>query len=133
MIRLGNYSPYKRIIYVALKNLLQYDKNMKIIKVKRGASTFVHFFLQKFFLKLTLKTYVIYTIVVTQSWFRPRTLAHLQSQKILNAQQLLFEPFFNLTLTCIFGVIYCGKWRFLLSPVRARMGYPPRPILLVNF
>ncbi len=65
MIHLVSYSPYKRIIYLALNNLLQYDKNMKIIKAKRGTSTFVHFFLQKFLLKLTLKTYVIYTIVIT--------------------------------------------------------------------
>ncbi len=81
MIRLANYSPYKWIIYLAIKNLLQYDKNMKIIKVKHGTSTFVHFFLRKFLLKLTLKPYVIYTIVITQSWFRPRTLAHLQWEK----------------------------------------------------
>ncbi len=58
MIRLDNYSPYKRIIYLAIRNLLQYDKNMKIIKVKRDTSTFVHFFLRKFLLKLTFKTYV---------------------------------------------------------------------------
>ncbi len=48
MIRLVNYSPYKRIIYLARKNLLQYDKNLKIIKVKRNTRTFVHFFLQNF-------------------------------------------------------------------------------------
>ncbi len=68
MIRLANYSPYKQIIYLAIMNLLQYHKNMKIIKVKRGTSTFVHFFLQKFFLKLTLKIcnthYSDYTVLV---------------------------------------------------------------------
>ncbi len=69
MIRLDNYSPYKRTIYLAKKNLLQYDKNMKIIKVKRGTSTFVHFFLRKFILKLTLKIYVIHTIVINSPGF----------------------------------------------------------------
>ncbi len=61
----GQFSPYKRIIYLSVKNFQQYDKKMKIIKVKRGTSSFVHFFLRKFLLKLTLKTYVIYTIVIT--------------------------------------------------------------------
>ncbi len=46
MYNLFNYSPYKRIIYLAIKYLLQYDKNMKIIKVKHDTRTFVHFFLQ---------------------------------------------------------------------------------------
>ncbi len=48
MIWLANYSPYKRIIYLAIKNLLQYNKNMKIIKVKRNTRTFVHFFIWNF-------------------------------------------------------------------------------------
>ncbi len=30
------------------------------------------------FVKLTIKTYVVHTIVIIQSWFCPRTLAHLQ-------------------------------------------------------
>ncbi len=48
MIRLANYSPYKRIIYIAIKNLLQYDKNMNVIKVKYDTNTFVHFFVRNF-------------------------------------------------------------------------------------
>ncbi len=48
MIRLVSYSPYERIIYLTIKNLLQYDKNMKIIKVKGDTCSFVHFFLQNF-------------------------------------------------------------------------------------
>ncbi len=87
MIRLANYSPYKRIIYLAIKNLPQYDKKMKIIKVKCSTSTFLHFFLQKFLLKLTLKIYVIHTIVIIQFWFCPRTLAHLQWEKISNGAE----------------------------------------------
>ncbi len=55
MIRLANYSPYNWIIYLALKNLLQYDKNMKIIKVKHGTSTFVHFFFLQKFRKINFK------------------------------------------------------------------------------
>ncbi len=35
-------------MYLAIKNILQYDKNMKIIKVKCDTSTFVHFFLRNF-------------------------------------------------------------------------------------
>ncbi len=48
MIRLANYSPYKWIIYFTIRNLLQYDKNMKIIKVKHETRTLVHFFLRTF-------------------------------------------------------------------------------------
>ncbi len=49
MIWLANYSPpYKQIIYLPIKNLLQYNKNMKIINVKRGTCIFVHFFLWNF-------------------------------------------------------------------------------------
>ncbi len=45
MIRLANYSPYMRIIYLTIKNLLQYNKNIKIIKVKCDTRKF---FLPKF-------------------------------------------------------------------------------------
>ncbi len=41
-------SPWRRIIYLAIKNLLQYHKNMKIIKVKHDTHTFLHFLLRNF-------------------------------------------------------------------------------------
>ncbi len=112
MIRLANYSPYKRIIYLAIKNLLQYDKNLKIIKVKRGTSTFVPFFVRKFLLKLTLKTYVIHAIVITQSWFHPRTLAHLQWEKISNKrlQSLRLCTWFFFLHFCLF---MGTAWKFI--------------------
>ncbi len=80
-----------RIIYLPTKILQQYSKNMKIIKVKRDICTFflvhLYIFSYKTFVKLTLNTYVVYTIVIIQSWFCPRTLAHLQWEKILNPFQ----------------------------------------------
>ncbi len=39
----------------------------------------MYIFSYEIFVKLTLKTYVAYTIVITQSWFRRRTLKKISN------------------------------------------------------
>ncbi len=61
IIRLPNYSPHRRIIYLAIKNLLRYNKNVKITKVKRDTRTFFRAKLCKINYK-KLRTNVIHGI-----------------------------------------------------------------------